>query len=326
MTASTKDGVKTSYTYAGASMVKLLSQATDGGSAYRYTYGKSGTLTARTVAGVGTASVLNDPSGGRPVDLRTTDGTTTMWIINGIGNPAAAITDQGAKAYTVSYSPYGGENVSCGDSSIQWQQNPFGFKGGTRASSTSNGLTKFGYRWQSAVTGGWIERDTLDAPLDPNNANRYAFAGSDPINGSDPTGRSDVGTFLGFSSALLSGVGLIASATGVGAGVGIGLGIASSAANVASLAVDGAPPAAIGSAAVLGVATLGIGGLGAGLKAGNAAGVATGAFSGLEIAAGSAYTESQCLEWSYVRIRCLRARLGCAGDPRRQSHHRFPNK
>jgi RHS repeat-associated protein len=195
MTASVKDGVKTGYAYAGADMNKLLSQATDGGKAYQYTYGTSDNngvpvITARTVAGVGTASVLSDPSSGRPLDLRTTDGATSMWIIDGIGNPAAAITDKGAKAYVVSYSPYGSETVSYGDTSAQWQQNPYGFKAGIRSSNTNNGLTKFGYRWQSAVTGGWIERDTLDVPLDPSNANRYAFAGGDPINLSDPTGQN----------------------------------------------------------------------------------------------------------------------------------------
>ncbi|WP_146240303.1 RHS repeat-associated core domain-containing protein [Curtobacterium sp. MCSS17_008] len=193
MTASTKDGKTTQYTYAGADMNKLLSQATDGGQAYQYTYGTSDrngvpVVTARTVAGSGTASVLTDPTNDRPLNLRTSDGATSMWVVDGIGNPVASITDKGTKAYTVRYDPYGKETVSYGDTSIQWKQNPYGFKAGLRSSSADNGLTKFGYRWQSSVTGGWIERDTLDAPLSPRNANRYAFAGSDPVNASDPTG------------------------------------------------------------------------------------------------------------------------------------------
>ncbi|QSB24668.1 RHS repeat-associated core domain-containing protein [Curtobacterium sp. 24E2] len=146
-------------------------------------------ITSRNIAGTGTASVISDPSTGQPLDLQTTDGTTSMWVFDGTGSPAAAIADTGKTAYTVSYDPYGVESITADSaSSAQWQQNPYGFKGGLRSSSTDNGLRKFGYRWQSNVTGGWIERDTLDAPLSPTNANRYAYAGADPANSADPTG------------------------------------------------------------------------------------------------------------------------------------------
>ncbi|MDR6573328.1 RHS repeat-associated protein [Curtobacterium sp. 320] len=193
LTTSTKNGVTTRYEYAGADMNKLLKQSTDGGAEYDYTYGTTDqngvpVITSRTVAGTGTASVISDPTTGQPMDLQTTDGVTSMWVIDGVGNPAAAIADTGNTAYTVSYDPYGAETVN-GGTSAQWLQNPYGFKAGLRSSSTENGLTKFGYRWQNSATGGWIERDTLDAPLSPSNANRYAFAGDDPINSSDPTGR-----------------------------------------------------------------------------------------------------------------------------------------
>ncbi|MDP4333132.1 hypothetical protein Q7F20_07090, partial [Curtobacterium sp. A7_M15] len=176
LTASTKNGVTTRYEYAGADMNKLLTQSTDGGAEYDYTYGTTDqhgvpVITSRTVAGTGTASVISDPTTGQPMDLQTTDGVTSMWVIDGIGNPAAAIADTGNTAYTVSYDPYGAEAVN-GGSSAQWLQNPYGFKAGLRSSSTDNGLTKFGYRWQTTATGGWIERDTLDAPLSPTNANR----------------------------------------------------------------------------------------------------------------------------------------------------------
>ncbi|MDR6169783.1 RHS repeat-associated core domain-containing protein [Curtobacterium sp. SORGH_AS_0776] len=220
LTTSTKNGVTTRYEYAGADMNKLLSQSTDGGAEYDYTYGSSDQLgvpvvTSRTVAGTGRASVISDPTTGQPMDLQTTDGVTSMWVIDGIGNPAAAIADTGNTAYTVSYDPYGAETVN-GGSSAQWQQNPYGFKAGLRSSSTDNGLTKFGYRWQNSVTGGWIQRDTLDAPLSPTNANRYAYAGDDPINSSDPTGRSTFGDALGIASTALAIGGLAATATGVG--------------------------------------------------------------------------------------------------------------
>ncbi|MCS6580143.1 RHS repeat-associated core domain-containing protein [Curtobacterium citreum] len=194
MTSSTKDRVTTSYKYAGGDMNKLLSQVTDGGAEYDYTYGTSDSngvpvIASRTIAGTGTASVISDPGTGQPLDLQTTDGTTSMWVIDGTGSPAAAIADTGKTAYTVAYDPYGVETVKVGADSAQWQQNPYGFKSGLRSSSTDNSLTKFGYRWQSSTSGGWIERDTLDAPLSPSNANRYAYAGTDPANSADPTGR-----------------------------------------------------------------------------------------------------------------------------------------
>ena len=47
-----------------------------------------------------------------------------------------------------------------------------------------------GQRWYNPITGTWTQQDTLDHPLDPANANRYAYAGDDPINGSDPSGVS----------------------------------------------------------------------------------------------------------------------------------------
>jgi RHS repeat-associated protein len=60
------------------------------------------------------------------------------------------------------------------------------FKAGIQDRVT--GWVKFGARWYSPALGRWTQHDTLDAPLDPKNANRYAFAANDPINNSDPTG------------------------------------------------------------------------------------------------------------------------------------------
>ncbi|MCS5495322.1 RHS repeat-associated core domain-containing protein [Curtobacterium flaccumfaciens] len=245
MTSSTKDGVTTSYEYAGADMNKLLSQSTDGGAEYDYTYGTTDqngvpVIATRAVAGTGIASVLSDPVTGQPLDLRTTDGSTSMYVLNGIGNPVAAVTDTGKIAYKVSYGAYGAETVTDGKTSTQWQQNPYGYKTGIRSSNSDTGLTKFGYRWQSATTGSWAERDTLDVPLDPANANRYSFVGCDPINGSDPTGRltsTEIGCGLAFLAvATVFGVlattvvgGIVASAAVAGITgqlVGVGTGVA----------------------------------------------------------------------------------------------------
>lgn len=228
-------------------MLKLLWQSTDGGAEYGYTYGTSGSngvpvIANRTVTGTGTAAVISDPTTGQTLDLRTTDGTTSMYVTDGVGNPAASIADTGKTAYTVSYDPYGAETVTAGGTSAQWQQNPYGYKNGLRSSNTDTGLTKFGYRWQSNATGGWIERDTLDTPLDPNNANRYAYAGGDPINSQDPTGRIPFTGLFKLSALLYTTNGAL---SGEGSPAGYIAGAASelacdAAATVAGVATGGA--------------------------------------------------------------------------------------
>ena len=86
--------------------------------------------------------------------------------------------------------------------------NPYQFKGGLHDRTTN--WVKFGHRWYSVEWGRFSQQDTLDAPLDPANANRYAFAANDPINLSDPTGREltkcDVfGNAIGFGLGTLGG-------------------------------------------------------------------------------------------------------------------------
>jgi hypothetical protein len=53
----------------------------------------------------------------------------------------------------------------------------------------------------------------LDAPLDPANANRYAYAGGDPINSNDPTGHDAGGCVTGVLATVGSGL-LLASLIG----------------------------------------------------------------------------------------------------------------
>ncbi|MCY1692878.1 RHS repeat-associated core domain-containing protein [Curtobacterium sp. SL109] len=199
-------------------------------------------------------------------------------MIDGIGNPAAAITDQGTKAYTVKYSPYGGETVTFGDTSAQWKQNPYGFKTGIRSSNTATSLTKFGMRWQAASTGAWIERDTLDAPLSPGNANRYAYAGGDPVNYSDPAGRgfgedlasTIIGGVVGVAVAgsICVATGLESLGTGCALGAVAGATVGTAAGNASVGVLEGESPGQIGTRAWQGAV---IGAVGSGIAVGGAA-------------------------------------------------------
>ncbi len=90
-----------------------------------------------------------------------------------------------AAVFVHSYDPYGTETVSYGGGD-GLPSNPFTFKAGIDDIAT--GLVKFGQRCYNPYIGAWTQQDTLDSPLDPANGNRYAYAASDPINGSDASG------------------------------------------------------------------------------------------------------------------------------------------
>jgi RHS repeat-associated protein len=78
---------------------------------------------------------------------------------------------------------------------------------------TGSGLVRFGGRWYDATTGTWTRQDALDSPPDPANANRYAYAGDDPINNADPAGTltscQAVGTVIGVGRAIVGFAGFV---------------------------------------------------------------------------------------------------------------------
>lgn len=212
MTASTKDGVTTNYTYAGADQNQLLTEATVGGASYSYTYGKADgqgvpTIVKQTIGGGATSYVTSDPRTGQALGLTTGAGSMGMFLVDAIGTQIGSLTDAGTTAYRVFYAPYGAQTVTTGNTSDHWKQNPYGFKAGNRADNGA--LVKFGFRWYMASSGTWTQRDTLDAPLDARNANRYAFAGADPVNLADPKGTDACAVAVWGAGAFV--VGMIAA-------------------------------------------------------------------------------------------------------------------
>ena len=235
MTSATNASGTFAYKYAGTSQVEVLQQQTPDRT-YKLIYGRTNqvglpVLESAQINTV-TAYLENDPVTGQPLILRTNTGTASLYVYSGTGNPTAILRDVGGTGYTYTYDPYGVPALSSSSGGSGVPQNPFLFKGGIQDRAT--GWVHFGNRWYNPTTGVWTQQDTLDAPLDPNNANRYAYAGCDPINNSDPTGQAlpaqticaipflIVG-ILAEGALALAAIPSVGASTAVGAVVAVGL-------------------------------------------------------------------------------------------------------
>jgi RHS repeat-associated protein len=250
---NTSTNVTTTYTYAGASQTQVLTEVNPAGSTYTITYGKADANGQPEIdqykVNSAFSSVYSDPVTGQSTMLQTSSGIECMYVFDGQGNPVGLLTDFATQGFNIAYDPYGvGTFSGSGNGN---SQNPYTFKGGIQDRAT--GLIKFGIRWYNPTTGTWTQEDTLDAPLDPSNANRYAFAGDDPINGFDPSGESSFGAYagacgLGAGENLGLGLGLGTITSGVGLGVALGVGCAEGV--IGQAIADNVPSASNGYSAV----------------------------------------------------------------------------
>ncbi|HEY2241391.1 MAG TPA: RHS repeat-associated core domain-containing protein, partial [Streptosporangiaceae bacterium] len=69
---------------------------------------------------------------------------------------------------------------------------------------TSSNYSTFGARWYNAYTGAFTTQDTSNYLANPENGNRYAYAGADPVNNIDPTGNSFLSWVEGVGEDLAS--------------------------------------------------------------------------------------------------------------------------
>ena len=242
-TSVQQGNVTTSYTYAGTNQDELLSESTPGGNTYDDTYGRTdsnGLPEIESVTDNGlTGYVLHDPTG-KPVMLQTASGVTCLYLYDGIGNPIGLSTSASTTSVALQYDPYGATTRT--DSSGNdggWTENPYLFQGGTQDRAT--GEVKFGQRWYSPATGTWTQQDALNAPLDPDNANRYEYSSDDPINLNDLTGDRDI--LAGIGDLFIVAGAAVAAAGGVvscGETFGLGCGIALAGLGTGLKAIDSA--------------------------------------------------------------------------------------
>ena len=122
------------------------------------------------------------------------------------------ITDStGNTVATYTYDPYGNNTATGSYAATNVMR--------YQASQQDNtGLYKFGDRYYDPTTQHWTQQDALAGNFNnPTSTNRYAYAGSSPIDRWDPTGRYSLDEFK-------ADVGAVASFAGVGAAVGAGIG------------------------------------------------------------------------------------------------------
>lgn len=231
----------TTYTYAGADQKSVLSIATAGGDTRTFMYGRADvygnpTLVTATTNG-NRANLQNDPTTGRPLALATPSFQTSLYEYDGTGTLFGTLGDNNS-SFDTSTDPYGVAHTVYDGGGDGTSSNPIVFKAGIQDPAV--GLIKFGDRWENPYTGTWTQQDALDSPLDPANANRYAYAGDDPINGSDPAGTCASGAAT---------IGKIVAVTGIVA-LGVGLVTAEGAATALSAPETGGTSAIVGVNAI----------------------------------------------------------------------------
>lgn len=137
--------------------------------------------------GGSTAFVEHDPVTGNPLFLRDIDKKSVhMYISDPVDSDIRLVKDDRATSTYKEFDPYGArdEKVTVVPRDVF---DPFRYRFGL-VDRGGTGRYLFGVRFYDPNQGVWTQQDSLDAPLDPNNANRYAYAAGDPVNNFDPTG------------------------------------------------------------------------------------------------------------------------------------------
>lgn len=202
------------YTYAGTNQNEMVRQEAVSGT-YTYSYGRADAhgvpVIEKIIKDGSTAYVEHDPTTGRPMFIRLSDGTVNEYATDAAFSEMYLLSDTGEEAQAKGFDPFGVRVVNSKTDSAIDLENPYQYRFGVYDRLT--GRYRYGarqYNWTYAI---WVTRDSLDSPLDHANANRYAYAGQDPVNNYDPTGlRSfrdwvgDVADFAG-AGAALGGIG-----------------------------------------------------------------------------------------------------------------------
>ncbi|WP_242889829.1 RHS repeat-associated core domain-containing protein [Actinomadura litoris] len=155
-------------------------------------YGRSAGTADGIVAysqGSSTAWMIHDSTG---TPLGYSDGSNPYAFgTDGLGSVTSIVSPSGTQAASYTYGPYGETTADNG-----WQSaiNLIRYTGGL--SEPGSGLLKLGQRFYDAGRGRFTQQDSVISLGDPGNGNRYAYAGDNPVNRVDPTGKYPWGELL----------------------------------------------------------------------------------------------------------------------------------
>ncbi|MGH3602071.1 MAG: RHS repeat-associated core domain-containing protein [Pseudonocardiaceae bacterium] len=173
-----------------------MTSATTGGTTTNYSYLVQG---QEEIVGDGTTTRQNDQLGlasqttgshttyytrsltGAQIDERAPSGTYD-YLYDGNGNVVGLVDSAGHLVKQYAYDPYGNQTTNTGSVA-----NPFGYQDGY---TISTGLIHFGARYLNPGQGSWTQQDPLSQITSLTQNNEYIYAGDNPINLSDETGRA----------------------------------------------------------------------------------------------------------------------------------------
>ena len=122
-------------------------------------------------------------------------GTSYNPVYDAQGDVIGLLNSSGALVQSIRYGPYGENTTASGSTSYTATNDAFLFQGGYHLAggnagtgNVPNNLYHYGARYYDPTTGRWTQQDPINQISDPNQADRYAFVGDDPINIGDPAG------------------------------------------------------------------------------------------------------------------------------------------
>jgi RHS repeat-associated protein len=130
-------------------------------------------------------------AGGQRIAMKqVNNGVVDYFHPDHLGSTSVMTTATGTQEQSLAYYPYGGTRLNTGTVNV-----PYKYTG--KELDASTGLYFYEARYYDATLGRFISADTIvPNPRDPQDLNRYTYAGNNPLIYTDPTGHLRLGRFF----------------------------------------------------------------------------------------------------------------------------------